>query len=602
MSDGHITSTEMSEWSTMRLVIGAAVFITIVLFDLSIASTPRFEMSSDDQSKFKEGETQFSALQEYTRHPRYGQCWTNALQQINEGCRRLTDDEQSHLALAFANCHLSKLGLNTYECLPGQTLKECTTNMDDRGFIAYTEFFTHTQNICFFLQNQIWHERTESTVSRLADSSETVAEQLEVAGKIQEQMIVRQNESLKNQEEILQSGQHLKETLNSQTEDIQSSFNEMKATAAEHKILFAEAFQKVADLQKMVMIEFTGFYSLFFYALSALISYLLTSTPRTSNARFWMFIILLVNITVERVIVRITDDTEAVYGRMWICRQVFCFLALLILLIMAYSYKDFAAINNCLLLDIKKQNSELKNFLLSISENTPALQLPNNAPLPSIEALPVHQTAVNNHQIMKQITQVQAFAGTEKWTTDARKDKAPTDFFSDCDSGLSDSDSDASFVTIVNGCSQHSSRSSTPTLNQSVAKLTRSSTPIQDTTKTSSNFDQENNLSVSMISNTSSLGVIKQPSIDPKKGSKRKGRPKGRKTKSRQTTPQYSNPNISYNLRSRRSRSNTPVISPASESVQAIVKTAIDINSRVTRLPKVVYRQDEPGFFSSDED
>lgn len=54
---------------------------------------------------------------------------------------------------------------------------------------------------------------------------------------------------------------------------------------------------------------------------------------------------------------------ELLYNRMWICRQLFCVIAVLVLLICAYRYKDLAHMNYQLLLDIKKQNSELRHQL-----------------------------------------------------------------------------------------------------------------------------------------------------------------------------------------------------------------------------------------------
>ena len=44
---------------------------------------------------------------------------------------------------------------------------------------------------------------------------------------------------------------------------------------------------------------------------------------------------------------------------MWFCRKFFCAVAMVILCIFAYRYKDFATLNNKLLLEIKRQNSEL---------------------------------------------------------------------------------------------------------------------------------------------------------------------------------------------------------------------------------------------------
>ena len=60
---------------------------------------------------------------------------------------------------------------------------------------------------------------------------------------------------------------------------------------------------------------------------------------------------------------------------MWICRQIFCFIAFLVLVTCAYRYKDFGQINNKLLLDIKRQNSELRHKLGKIASRFPLMTL-----------------------------------------------------------------------------------------------------------------------------------------------------------------------------------------------------------------------------------
>ena len=61
------------------------------------------------------------------------------------------------MALSFANCHLEKAGFETFQCSDEQNLTECLQKIkgDVVAFNAYTEFFTHTQDICFFLQSQV---------------------------------------------------------------------------------------------------------------------------------------------------------------------------------------------------------------------------------------------------------------------------------------------------------------------------------------------------------------------------------------------------------------------------------------------------------------
>jgi len=82
----------------------------------------------------------------------------------------------------------------------------------------------------------------------------------------------------------------------------QAMVTEFQKAASEHqnlKYLISEVFDRVRSLQSLVLGEFTGFYSLIFYALAIVITYLLTSTPRTSGARFWLFLILTVNVAAE---------------------------------------------------------------------------------------------------------------------------------------------------------------------------------------------------------------------------------------------------------------------------------------------------------------
>lgn len=61
------------------------------------------------------------------------------------------------MALTLANCHLAKAGFDTYPCDDTMDIRDCLNPMkgDSISFNAYTEFFTHTQDICFFLQSQV---------------------------------------------------------------------------------------------------------------------------------------------------------------------------------------------------------------------------------------------------------------------------------------------------------------------------------------------------------------------------------------------------------------------------------------------------------------
>jgi hypothetical protein len=117
---------------------------------------------------------QYEIVKLDSQMPRYGECWKAALQHLEHGCRHLDDDVQGRLALSFANCFLEKAGMRTHPCEDSAPLSDCLRNVDTNAFTTYSNFFTHTQNMCYFLQSQIWQEETQETVNRLTANSAKV--------------------------------------------------------------------------------------------------------------------------------------------------------------------------------------------------------------------------------------------------------------------------------------------------------------------------------------------------------------------------------------------------------------------------------------------
>lgn len=71
-------------------------------------------------------------------------------------------------------------------------------------------------------------------------------------------------------------------------------------------------FDRLTQVQRVILGEFTWFNSFLFYAVAILIAYLLTSTPRTSGARLLMFAVLALDWCAERTIFSVTDSSEQV--------------------------------------------------------------------------------------------------------------------------------------------------------------------------------------------------------------------------------------------------------------------------------------------------
>ncbi|XP_039266107.2 uncharacterized protein LOC120341632 [Styela clava] len=353
-------------------------FVHLIISQTTLAS--KLEVESPGSSEA--AKNQLQKIYDQTKHMRYGQCWMQALSVLQAGCRQLTDEVQRRIAYAFARCHLQASGRDIPECPNEKPISACTDSeaIPDIAFNAYTEFFTHTQQICFHLQNQAWHEATENTISRLADNSAEVATQLENSADVAKEMVAQQSKSLENQEILLQNEEKLKNSMEKSVLDVQRSHAETKAIISEQRALFSEVFDRVAVLQKTVLGEFSSIYTFGFYVGSTLMAYILTSTTRTSSARVWLFLILMMNAAAERMITYyyvnpIDGNTsfasgslsamvpELIYEQTWLCRQVFSGFALLVLLLSVCRYKDYNRINNSLLNEIKQQNLELQNYI-----------------------------------------------------------------------------------------------------------------------------------------------------------------------------------------------------------------------------------------------
>ena len=279
------------------------VFVLIFLASFEMLVTRSFAASHFshmiNKGTYEEGKRQFELMKHQAELPRYGQCWKDAMVLTQTGCERLNDDVQGRLALAYLNCFLDLQGRHKYECSQDETLEECTKVMEDSDRSSFTTFFTHTQNVCYFLRAQVWNEATENTISMLAESSSYVASQLHESSQLQAEIIKQQNDSLKNQKILMENSANLTNVLSSSSEEINRLFQTFKETTQEQRLLITDVFDQLISLKQTVLGEFSGFYSILYYFFSILVCYLLTSTTRTNGARFWLFCIVTMSIFCE---------------------------------------------------------------------------------------------------------------------------------------------------------------------------------------------------------------------------------------------------------------------------------------------------------------
>ena len=302
-------------WGT--IAVNGSMFALCVILNVQfvsvLAANVDFRTFRNDP-KYMEGKEQYELVLMRSKLPRHGICYSNALSFLESGCKALTDELQHRLALKFANCLFLKNGMPIYKCLDHVEFSVCTKGMTPEAFMTYTHFYTHTQNMCFFLEAQAWHEETDLTIRRLSATSTTVVKQIESSKKLQSEFMIKQQKSLSNQKLVIERGTELKLLLESSRMDVHAMLNDFKATTIEQKQLIFEVFDKLAGLQSIVLSECTGFYSFLFHGFSIVTCYFLSSTARTGGSRFWLFLIMTCNMVVERFIAytRISKGEENV--------------------------------------------------------------------------------------------------------------------------------------------------------------------------------------------------------------------------------------------------------------------------------------------------
>ncbi|XP_054163912.1 uncharacterized protein LOC128961678 [Oppia nitens] len=312
-------------------------------YDTNDQNVPKFTETS--KQLYETGKNMFEVMAK--KETMYGNCWRNAIQSLDTNCKHLTEESQSRLAITFANCFLEKSGQKTYPCNERQDIKECFKHIDNRFFDSYTEFFTHTQSICFYLQTELWQQKTESTVDKLTQTAANVKNRLEDASKQLDQL---------NGLQELSIGSQMR--LNEELTTARNTINEFKDSSAEQRFIVKEILDRFIRLQDFILIEVSYGYSIIFFIISIIIVYFITTPIRTNEARLWLFLVLICNLFAERIIasysvddqlVGLTSTSIIISERIWISRKVTLLLMTAIFLWFAITYKDYNYVNYSIL-------------------------------------------------------------------------------------------------------------------------------------------------------------------------------------------------------------------------------------------------------------
>ncbi|EEB17048.1 mitochondrial ribosomal protein VAR1, putative [Pediculus humanus corporis] len=290
----------------------------------------------DNSLLIQNGRIHYESLTDKTNIPQFGSCWKNAINDLQLGCKHLSEEIQNDLALKFTDCFLQMSGYEPLNCK--EPINICPQKLSDRAFNAYTEFYTHTHSICFFLQSQTWQEEAEKTVNKLSLTSLLVSKQLKEADKNQQKLLKNQNDSLLQQQNLFDKIKIMSNELTFSQGKIISIIDGLQNVTFEQNKLLFDLMKDLLSLKLWTVSEVSWFNSIIFYVVVVVINFIFTSVDRTHIS----------NLTID-----------LMYEWFWVLRRICVVLSLVVLLYSSIIYCDFKAMNHKLLLQIKHQNEKI---------------------------------------------------------------------------------------------------------------------------------------------------------------------------------------------------------------------------------------------------
>ena len=275
-----------------------ALIQLLVLLFLIVLNGAVYEQ--DEEINLSRRQLGHDRLEEYKRYAQSSLCWRNALSDLGTSCKTLSDTQQSRLALAFANCHFERSGRNRYECSIDQDIKDCTNSdvMDDTSFQVYTEFFTHTGHLCYFIQNQLWQENAENTINQLTYTSSETVKKLEVSLEYHRRLDDKQTKTLENQDIILEQENQIASSLKETHSNIDKAFQEMFEKTESQKLMLNDLFDSLSKsiggiqwILSAILGEIMSLETAAFFIAAFLI---VTFLPQFGFSRVWLYFTLIV--------------------------------------------------------------------------------------------------------------------------------------------------------------------------------------------------------------------------------------------------------------------------------------------------------------------
>ena len=119
-----------------------------------------------------------------------------------------------------------------------------------------------------------------------------------------------QQVTLEYHKQLVENGTYLSQAIEASKDNVKEMLIQFKTSTDEQKNLIFEVFDRVSRLQNLVVSEVNWLYTVVFYGACLVVIYIVTATKRTADARIILFIILSINLCMERIVCNYSLPTD----------------------------------------------------------------------------------------------------------------------------------------------------------------------------------------------------------------------------------------------------------------------------------------------------
>jgi hypothetical protein len=128
------------------------------------------------------------------------------------------------------------------------------------------------------------------------------ARSIEESCRLQQDFREGQEKAIAINQELLANSSHLSQAIEGGTDSVRYMLTEFRLSTTEQKNLIFEVFDRVSRLQNLVLSEVNWLYTVVFYCACLVVIYIVTATKRTADSRLWLFVLLTLNLGLERAV------------------------------------------------------------------------------------------------------------------------------------------------------------------------------------------------------------------------------------------------------------------------------------------------------------